>query len=482
MENPRLQELPGFPEAYVEFVERADLRPASASQYPARTAFPARNGVDSAQPPLAKALARLLDKTTPALLRGEGWHRNLAKLENPSSIIILAGCRSGPAGGSMAQALKCLTAARLAAEISAQDSPAVAVCWIDPCAQPGKHGCPPGTRRADTGRNHRSEEELEPFRKEPANDVTDLINKIREYDISIDSISKYLCMYVSGGEAVFDSAAAGSRVLAWLLGECGLVVVDVSSEEFRLVAAPYLDELEAQFSDVLNGAGMRQGADIGWSGIGDDRQRESILFRLLPAYHLPVAVDVVGPEDLLPAMGVARFMGESGRSAPLLRPRVSATIFDRRCFRLMGRFGFELKELFEGSAALAGRLGYRAKAAAAASGLEHCAAGIEQGVESLCRALPGDPRLDRRIRASGARVLYQVRKLALRSRASSASRVTAAGRQLDRLCRTAAPRGALQEENLSPARFAHDHFPSAFARLLGALDIMDARHQLIVLD
>jgi len=76
-------------------------------------------------------------------------------------------------------------------------------------------------------------------------------------------------------------------------------------------------------------------------------------------------------------------------------------------------------------------------------------------------------------------MLYQLRKLVVRSRQSADAHHDIAARQFEGLCSRVAPGGGLQEGRLSATQFLSAHSGSILQVLSRRIDVWDLKHQLI---
>lgn len=76
-------------------------------------------------------------------------------------------------------------------------------------------------------------------------------------------------------------------------------------------------------------------------------------------------------------------------------------------------------------------------------------------------------------------MLYQLRKLAVRSRQFADSHHDIAQRQFERLCSRVAPGGGLQEARLSATQFLSAYSGSTLQAFSRKIDVWDLKHQLI---
>lgn len=460
MENPSLRDLPGFPSSYVGFVEGAPAPGAIFPNHPEKALLLSRCRTALRQTLPGPVVSEIIREETPVSARSHSWSESVLKLESHSAVVVGASADVADFGTSLVPLLKCLTAIKLAIEISHEGIPAVPLLWVGD----------PGQAETDNEQNNvriRSPR----IAGQPADGLQ---NSLRYYFSNLTEISSSKDLY---RDSIRD-------LLTWLVREFGLVPVDPAAIGSRLAHTPDLEDLqrtaaglcEREFDNraVVDGDGHDSSAPrlekAGLSG--------ALLLRL----SLPVAAEVIGPEDFVTGSLLANLVGAAGMAKPFLWPRVSATIVDHRSCRIMKKFRLGLPDVLQGSAVLLRRLEADRSASEISSRLETLAGHIQARITEVFTRASGDPRAARRVQASGSKMLHQLRKLAVRLRLSADAQQGIAARQFEGLCSRIVPGGELQERRMSATQLLSAHSESVLPVLYRKIDVWDLGHQLIGLD
>jgi hypothetical protein len=450
MQNPSLRDLPFFPSAYVGFVAGAPSPGRASPDLPEKDLLISRCKAVLREMRLYAALPEILRQEASSIAGERSWSENLATLEQGTAVVVAAAVDAGGFGRSLVPLLKCLTAIKLAGELSRAGTPAVPLLWSS------------GLRQTEDSTANSSGEA-----GRPARDFIDYFNKYAESP--------------SLNDLYLESAR---RILVLLAREFGLISVDSASFARRLADCVDLEGLrrkvtgsrtrESKTLPALDGAG----GDPNASG----RDMAGLSWELLLRLSLPVAAEITGPEEFNETAVLSDLVDAAGMPQPFLWPRVSATIVDQRSRRTMGKFGLGLPDLLQGSSTLLQRMELDRHASEVSNRLEALAGNIRVRIAGISARASGDPRTVRKVRASGSRMLYQLRKLAVRSRQAADARHDIAARQLEELLSRIVPGGELQERRLSAAQLLSTHPESTLRALYSMIDVWDLNHQLIGLD
>jgi uncharacterized protein YllA (UPF0747 family) len=462
MKYVNLRALPGFPPAYLKFVEGDSAPGPITADYPEKETLLSRCKAASRQTLLCAAVCQAIREEVPALVSSDQWSENLGKLESRAAVVVGASAAAGDFTASLAPLLKCLTAIKLATEISREGVAAVPILWLRD--EKGLKTDPAEMNRSSAEGGMRS------AGRQGYGSGTILTNNFRERSELSSKIDLYNKQVI--------------QVLTRLVGEFGIVPVGEAAVGRRLSATREFGELRRQAAALLeqapDGASQSQAEA---SGSGDrGLENEGVAAALAVRLCLRDAAEVVGPEDLARMASTGRLFAAAGRVKPLLWPRVSATIVDQRSTRIMAKYGLELPDVLQGSAALLGRFPVEQGAARVLELLEGLAGMIESRISDLSARAAEDARTVGKVRTSGSRMLYQVRKLAERLRLSAGIRREIAGRQIERVCSHIGPGDDLQERGFSAAEFISAYPEPALARLYSEIDVWELKHQLIELD
>ena len=453
MTNPSLRDLPGFPSPYLGFLEGIPEPGHIPPNRPEKGPLLSRCGAASRRAPPPAVILELARKVAPTASGSCLWSENIEKLERHRAVVIGASADAAGFNTSLLPLLRCLTAIRLAAEISLDGVSAVPLLWLNTAHRQqvdnAKEAGKVGPVQASSGQL-----------RESGGNLVDYMNNGSKVSTNLD-------LYPNGCR----------EVIMRLVHELGLVVIDSASTGFVLNHTPELSELRQRVIRICRqeSAGQTVDDEPGCDPVIPGQTSVAVLLRLA----LPLGAEVVGPEDYDTAVQVGNLVGSAGNAKPFLWPRVSATVVDRRSCRTMEKYRLELPDLFRGGVAMSERLGIDRTASDVSNRLELLAGNIRRRIDDICLRAARDPRAVRRIRASGSRMLYQLRKLAVRSRQSADAHQDIAARQFEGLCSRVAPGGGLQEGRLSATQFLSAHSGPILQALSRRIDVWDLKHQLI---
>ncbi len=456
---------------------------------------------------------RLLGRQAAEYGAKEKARENIDRLLSPDCTVVLASVPVSFAAGPLSVLLKCLTAAKIAAELESAGLPSVPVCWMN--QETG------GTKSPATITVLDRSGELRRLEFKPAFSVSGSGNEDRLVSSEIDECLSVMSSHV--GLTVDDPILqdlkqaftpgtpyrlACRRFLSTQISGLGIVLLDAQVPEFKELAlralsgSPFSIELATyQFcrqARQLNEAGycrQQHEGDGGAEACSGDLQdsarpegsaewsRDRVAAGPYPQLFfealLPVAAHVVDPGELCKFALATPILTDVGLASSLLWPRASATIVDARSRRIMEKYGIGLNDLFAGRPALLRKLGRESSAAEAISRLE----GLERLVEETLRRIrdaspPGDGAGD--ISADTiSKTLFQLEKLKERFAAASNLRREAVARQVDRLLNSLLPEGSLQEDLIAGLYFLLHNSSEFLRRLYDELDTRPFTHQLI---
>ena len=460
MENPSLRDLPGFTSSYLGFVEGAPAPGPLSPDHPRKELLFSRCRAASRQIPLCAVASQTIREETPIFARSRRWSENVERLESSSAVVVGVSADTATFSTSLVPLLKCLTAIKLAGEISREGIPAVPLLWVD---------FPDWT----AGSNTKNSDNAEANRAGIRESDNPLIKLTNDFNNTLEVLLN---------NELYRAKIDG--ILKWLIDEFGLVLVNPRTVGLRLIRKPDFEDQRRLASGLCEQAWKGPEA---FDGAGSDSvvtgpEKERLSVALLLRFSLPVAAEVVAPDDLARTALLSHLAGRAGLVKPFLWPGISATIVDQRSRKIMDKFRLQLPDVLRGSAVLLLRLENDRGAAAVSGRLEALAGSIQVRIAELYTRASGDPRIARRIQASGSRMLYQLRKLAVRARLSADAHQDTMARQFEMLCNRIGPGGELQEQRLSATQLVSAHSESILAVLYRKIDVWDVRHQLIGLD
>lgn len=452
----RLSELGRFSEAYLEVAEGNETG-SRRSAGPKEMLLTARKAARPIAP--STNLVDVIKQETPQFARSAAWQKSVETLAVEKLSLILSFPRIGCLGGSIAQLLKCMTAARLAQYLELEGLPAVPFCWS--IMQDDR------IETSIAGDCSRHSSTLQ-------RDLKNLIRHIT-YPVKFPNNNED----IGDGrefEATAKTASLARGVLMWIGRDFGWLIIDSESE--RLGAIP-----GASSSAATNGKAnslLHKVECPGSEGAGRGIGGMSLIAEL--ASDLPIAAIVIGPDDYPQASRIADRVESAGYPRPVLFPRLSATVVDRRNWRIMRKYALHLADLFARRKALQARFERDLDISTIAGRIDTLVRSAENALGQLADGLADRARVSRKIRSRGSRISFQLRKVEVRARAAFEERRLTRDRQVERLRKTVAPGGGLQEDGLSVVEFLERFPPAALSALYQRADIWNHRHQLICLD
>ena len=488
----RLHELPGISALFADLAEGV---PA------VRQFFPDEPNARRLRSRAAAAQARCLPRQElcDLLLRQAEWFscsdRSIAaieKLRSPKTAAIVASLRPNLFGGTLDGWFKLCTAARLAAWLEDQGVPAVPVCWIDSARSTELQS----VRLLGTSGPCRYE--LDPDADgatESAGRVASLLDRVGGVSGPADPESDLRMLLTAAYRPDGGLLRGCGRTLARLLDEAGLVFVDPlqpGMENLAAVPEKHLcdgafEEARARLGEQLRAAGYAP-ALMETDTVQEHKNRRNVTgtfpaeASFLAGLIMPVATVVADEIEIYDFAINQPVFAAISMDPPLVWPRVSGTIVDVRCRKLLARHELQLRDLFDGAGPVVDGIMRRRGAADAQSRLRSLRADLDRQLNEIAVPAAASGRLRTRIENSRRRMRYQIEKLESRFLAARESREVALRRQVSRLCDTLAPGGRLQEREYAGIQFVLRHSLRLPQILCERIDPWDFTHQLIAVD
>lgn len=468
---------------YAPCVSQSYPRAAAAIRYP-----------DERRAALVAALARL-----------NGANPALASLARPGTVVVTTGQQAGLFSGPAYTIYKALTAAKLARHLTESGTPAVAVFWLatedhdfeevrsgwvfDHLQRPTRLEVPAesGAPRV-VGRI--------PIAGDPA---AQLAGALGELPFAEEVAALAAAAYRDG--RTFGEAFAA--LLASLLGNYNLLLIDPLDPSIRALAAPLLAQAVDAAPDLLS-ALARRGDELTAAGYhaqvhldannapfflldGDRRlalrrdggaysSREAryttaelrdlsarlspnaLLRPVVADYLMPTVATVLGPaETAYMAQSQVLYHALLNR-APVMVPRAGFTVLDARAAKLMQRYGLELSDVLAGQDTLAGTIAAKLVPRAldeSLSAAERETAAVLDRLRSDVGAF--DATLAAALEKSRAKILYQLAKIRRKTARESARRDSRAVSETAHLANLIYPHRHLQERLYSILPFLARH-------------------------
>jgi bacillithiol biosynthesis cysteine-adding enzyme BshC len=197
---------------------------------------------------------------------------------------------------------------------------------------------------------------------------------------------------------------------------------------------------------------------------------------------LPTVAYVAGPNEIAYFAQAHVLYGELLGRMPVIVPRTSLTVVDRRAQRLLRKYSVGLPECFRGRAALRALLAERMLPPRLLRRLERTEARIDRLLdETATEVHKRDPTLQGATDTSRRKMLYQFHKLRGKAARARAEREGNLERHLDILLNSLYPDRNLQERRLSFLNFVAREGRGLVPRLLEQLQSPCRDHQVIFL-
>jgi len=190
------------------------------------------------------------------------------------------------------------------------------------------------------------------------------------------------------------------------------------------------------------------------SARGEDLSPSALLRPVLQDYLLPTVAYVGGPAELAYFAQSQVIYDQMLGSMPVLVPRQSWTLLDRRAAKLAQRYGLELTDLFDPRDRVRERIAARLVPAGLTEQFRDARTAAQSVLEGLRGRLVGfDPTLEASAEKSQAKILYQLEKLERKTARERLRRDERAQQEADCLIDTVYPHRHLQERLYSMLPF-----------------------------
>ncbi len=471
--------MPGIPENWIDFLHsRLPFLPAVCEMQTLPARVQARR--DQAIP--REHLFRFL--TNAATLSSEFTKGNLQQLRRPECVIVLANLMPSLLGGSVSQILKCLTAVKVCEELATREVLAVPVCWIG--ATPQLSPAQRSVILLD------SESELHCLRLQ--NSRQEVLHSDEE--LHSGQIAQLLSQIETLGRGAFDGDVLGlirathlsgatlssacARLMAELMREWGMIVVDACAPSFGSILDEALAAVRNQAETVLcllNGHSSGRG-EPGYNGaVSGDHLPAFLLQNLV----MPVIACIIDLHDLSSCESALRVLDDAGLPRPMVWPQASATILDARSRRILERYNLDIDQLYSGEEEIIEKIkGTRPNSASLK--LQSLTLEVQMRMADPGNLIPSSEKLAGATNSCKERIVYQLDKLRSRIDSAVARKESAMSRQIHRICNFLAPNGRIQEREIAAIQIPLRYSRAGMRYLYQKLDILQLEHQLIPMD
>lgn len=428
-----LEALPDIPGGWIEYVKGAH------PELPAPSFASLLDSLQGSDDERGRESGHWMDAALEAL-HGSGALRGSGKRPwGQGTVAVVAPVYADLFGGNLSQLLKCLTAARLAEELSRHSVDALAVCWIRPYS----------------GRGYSLGRTLNLL--DPQGRLHKFLERAQEWPGGIPD-----GMHVYEGKA--DLIARVEKLGAGRFNEETLALLKTAdlpgnsepARIFEMFLRPWrgivVDARARGFDEALEKSGNRAFPDLPATSSASfsaeaaiDYQRQCLLF--------PRPLFVLDPWDY-ESFVQARSMAEErfGRS-PLCWPAASATIVDKDSRRTLRKYGLSFEDLLASGPGLLQKLEEEISANPAGQKLKSLELQLQESLEPLGDPSTGSRSFRKAREECRERILYQLRKIGRRFEGTRVQRLEILQRRISRLRPSLMPDGRMQELRLSAAHF-----------------------------
>lgn len=464
--------------------------------------------------------------------------KNLENLRKDDAVVIVTGQQVGLFGGPLYTVYKAVTAIQLARREAVRMSrPVIPVFWLageDHDWEEVRRATVMGAGHPETLAFPRNDSRIPVGRRVLGDEATDVINQLASVLPPKPDFSEVLASlrqaYASGSTA----RDAFARWMRFLFQATGLILMSADDPRLKKAGSEVfrkeLDDPQATFDilektgQALKDAGFHQQVVpmpgnlflIGSEGrfkldyteehqlilrglerpftreqleqmLEDNPQQFSanvILRPILEDALLPTIAYVAGPGETAYYSQLKGVYEHFGVPMPIVFPRVSATIVDRRSYRTLQRYGLNLPDFSGGSEeaveALYSRIVRELTQFPVAEAMTYATADLNHVADELLPlANEIDPTLNgstEALRAGLHKVLARFEKKLVRAEKRKHEEI---GRQLRYAASRLFPTGHQQERTLATIHLAWNYGPNVVQRLLVNLDLNVTEHQVL---
>ncbi len=456
---------------------------------------------------------------------------HLDLLAQPDAVAVATGQQVGLYGGPVFTLYKALTALKLAGQLRASGTPAVAVFWLateDHDLAEVDHAWVFNDRNEPV----RLQAEAQHRPNQPVGSVSITSNDSESLQAALENLPH-------GAEAIKAAEAAYHRdetlqsgfsaLLEKLLSGRGLIFLDPMDPAIRRLAAPLFrkaienaDELRDRLqerSTALEDAGYHAQVRVGEDssllflidggarrplridespGQATSFSKQSCLDRLADGpesfspnallrpvtqdFLLPTAAYIGGPAELAYLAQAEVLYADLLGRMPVVLPRASLTILDSRAERLLERYGLAVPDCFVGAEQLRSHIAERLIPPRLEKGLADSEAQIGQALEAARGELEAfDPTLSSALTTTSKKMLYQFGKIRSKAAQESLRRDSRAEADAAYLAGLIFPDQTLQERVYSVLPFLARHGLAFIDQVAEAIRPSCRDHQVLAL-
>ena len=476
----KLRALPGYSALLLDYVEDfPSVRPFLPS-HPDRENLLSHAARARERRSPREAVCKLLSEQAAEFQSGERGRENIGLLREPGTVVVLTSLMPSLLGGPLCLLLRCLTAAKLAAELNQAGVPAVPLAWIQTEDSRRDSACSISLLDGDSKLANFSLEES--VSDSPAG-LLQRILQIAPPNWDLEVVEILRSIHAPGTTAAVASAAFLARLMdAW-----GLVFLDPRKSGYQALAADVAVHLRKDAAKALVPLSERAAmlAQAGYESAerfsAQDNDKNTVETCLVQNSILPIAALVAGSSEVRSLSLAMPLFQEMRQAPPLPWPRLSATLVDARNRKILEKYKLVLENLFAGRQEVIRGTRLEDAELQTASRFDALIAGVESRIQRVAALAPKDG-LEAEVGSSREKILYQLRKLKDRFVSASTVRREAAVRQLERACNSLAPESQPQERKLAGLHFLLRYSRAILPRIYDMMNVWSHDHQVIDVD
>ena len=471
---------------------------------------------------------------------GEKTLENIEKLKGSDCWAVVAGQQVGLFTGPAYTIYKALTAIKLAAHYNCRGVKTVPIFWMateDHDLAEVDH-CYLADTDSQLVRIHyesQLEDALKPVGKVSFNQSIEaasqlFLNGMPESEFKQEIESRVRASYLPGRTF----ASSFGELFAWLFKNYGLILVDPLDVRLKQITGPWLEQVAGSSEELMSKirqqsqrlidggyhAQVTVESDVmglfvteegkrralvrdgdRWKLRGTDRRltlievlkwiREepalwspNVLFRpLLQDLLLPTLASVAGPSEMAYLAQVEPLYAEFGRKPPIVFPRFSFTIIERKIGKILEKYSLDFQAILMGPEALMMKVIEQNLDQTLAQKFSLIEQEIQQRLSELEAPLKAvDQTLAEALKTTQQKVLYQLNHLRTKFVLAESRHHEVLKRQIEKAFSLLYPVKTLQERRLNIFYFLSRYGMDLLAQLFEEIDLNDPGHRLLQLN
>lgn len=199
-------------------------------------------------------------------------------------------------------------------------------------------------------------------------------------------------------------------------------------------------------------------------------------------FLLPTVAYIGGPAEIAYFAQLRPNYSLLGRVEPVVLPRASFTLIEKRHAKTMTKYGIEFTDLFEGHESVLKKVVEKSLDNDTTRAFDETEKLFEDQLEKLRASLVSvDPTLGEALKGGREKILYQLNNLRTRFIHNRTKRDETTGQQIERLFAVLYPNKGLQEREINVAYFLARYGYELINRLYAEVEVGNNDHRLIYL-